>query len=71
MRLFTNSRTIDGLVDKRTATDREHDLQGAFIDGLIMEEIHEQNEERLKLMPLADMCVPEEEKQTYGVNGGG
>ena len=71
MRLLTNSQTIDGLVDKRTATDREHDLQDAFIDGLIMEEIHEQNEDRLKLMPLADMCDPEEEKPTYGVNGGG
>ena len=31
MRLFTNSRTTDGLVDKRTATDRVHDLQDAFI----------------------------------------
>ena len=56
-------RTIDGLVDKRTATDREHDIHDAFIDGLIMEEIHGQNEERLNLMPLADMCDSEEEKQ--------
>ena len=63
MRLFTNSLTTDGLVDKRIATDWEHDFQDAFIDDLIMEEIHEQNEERLKLMPLADMCDPEEEKQ--------
>ena len=31
MRLFTNSRTTDGLVDRRTATDRVHDLQDAFI----------------------------------------
>ena len=28
-----------------------------------MEEIHEHNEERWKLTPLADMCDPEEEKQ--------
>ena len=28
-----------------------------------MEEIHEQSEERLKLMPLADTCDPWEEKQ--------
>ena len=63
MRLFTNSLTKDGLVDKRTATDRVHDFQDAVIDCLIMEEIHEQNEELLKLMPLADMCDPDEEKQ--------
>ena len=63
MRLFTNSRTTDGLVDKTTATDREHDLQDAFIDSLIMKEIHEQNEERLKLMPLSETCDPEEEEQ--------
>ena len=68
MTLFTNSQTIDGLIDKRTATDREHDLQDAFIDGLIVEEIREQNEERLKLMPLADMCDPEDEND--GVNFG-
>ena len=63
MRLLTNSRTIGGLVDKRTATDREHDIRDAFIDGLIMNDIHGQNHERLKLMPLADMCDSEEEKQ--------
>ena len=49
-------------MDKRTATDREHDIHDAFIDGLIMEEIHGQNEERLNLKPLADMCDSEEEK---------
>ena len=47
VRFFTDSSTIDGLVDKRTATDREHDLQDAFLDG----------------QPLADMCDSEEEKQ--------
>ena len=63
MRLFTDSLTKDGLVDKRTATDREHNGQDVFIDGLIMEEIHGQNEERLNLMPSANMCDSEEEKQ--------
>ena len=39
------------------------DSQDAFIDGLIVEEIQEQNEARLELLPLIDMCDPECEKQ--------
>ena len=70
MRLFTNSRTINASVEVETPTDREHDLQDAFIDGPIMEEIREQNEERLKHMPLTDMCDPEEEKQQVESMGG-
>ena len=35
----------------------------SFIDGLIVDDIHGQNEERLNLMPLADMCDSGEEKQ--------
>ena len=50
-------------MDERTATDREHDLQDASTCRLIMAEIDEHSEERLKLMPLADVCDLEEEKQ--------
>ena len=57
MRLFTNSWRIHGLVDKRTATTE------SWTFTIIMEEIHGQNEERLNLMPLADMCDSEEDKQ--------
>ena len=56
VRLFTKSQTIDRSEDKKSATDREHDIHDACIHGLLMEKIHGQNEERLKLMPLADMC---------------
>ena len=59
MRRTTNGWTIDGSVDKRIASDREHDIHDAFIDDLTMEKIHGQNKERLKLMPLADMCDSE------------
>ena len=55
--------TTDGFVDKKTANDQEHDIHDAFSDSLIMGQIHGQNEERLKFMPLADMCDSEEEQQ--------
>ena len=62
MKLYTNSGSIDGLVDKRLPNDHDHDLYDAIIDGFIMEEIHGQSEARSDLMSLADMCDPEEEK---------
>ena len=39
------------------------DLCDAFMYGMLMEEIHGENEVRLDLMSMADMCDPVEEKQ--------
>ena len=61
--IYTNSETIDELIDKRCRVDRELDLCDAFIDGMLMEEIHGQREVRSDLMSVADMCDPVEEKQ--------
>ena len=38
--IYTNSETIDELIDMRCRVDRELDLCDAFIDGVLMEEIH-------------------------------
>ena len=40
LKVYTNSETIDGLIDKRCRVDRELDLCDAFIDCMLMEEIH-------------------------------
>ena len=51
------------MIDKRCLVDRELDLCDAFIDGVLMEEIHGKREVRSDLMTVADMCGPVEEKQ--------
>ena len=61
--IYTNSETIDELIDKRCLVHRELDLCDAFIDGVLMVEIHGKREVRSDLMSVADMCNPVEEKQ--------
>ena len=34
MKLYSNSGSIDGLVNKRLPNDHDHDLSDAIIDGL-------------------------------------
>ena len=63
LKICTNSETIDELIDKSCLIDRELDLCDAFIDGVLMEEIHGKREVRSDLMTVADMCDPVEEKQ--------
>ena len=63
LKIYTNSETIDELIDKRCHVDRELDLCDAFIDGVLMEEIHRKREVQFDLMTVADMCDPVEEKQ--------
>ena len=63
LKIYTNSETIDELIDRRCRVDRELDLCDAFIDGMLMEEIHGKREVRSDLMSVADMCDPVEEKQ--------
>ena len=40
LKIDTTSETIDELIGKRCLVDRELDLCDAFIDGVLMEEIH-------------------------------
>ena len=65
--IYTNSETIDELIDKRCLVDRELDREldicDAYIDGVLMEEIHGKREVQSDLMTVADMCDPVEEKQ--------
>ena len=49
VKINTNSETIDELIDKRCCVDRELDLCDAFIDGMLMEEIHGKREVRSDL----------------------
>ena len=55
LKIYTNSETIDELIDKRCLVDSELDLCDAFIDGVLTEEIHGQREVLSDLMTLADM----------------
>ena len=63
LKIYTNSETIDELIDKHCRVDRELDLCDAFIDGMLIEEIHGKREVRSDLMSVADICDPLEEKQ--------
>ena len=63
LKIYTNSETIDELIDKRCLVDRELDVCDAFIGGVLMEEIHGKREVRSDLLSVADMCDPVEEKQ--------
>ena len=63
MKIYTHSETLDELIDKRCLVDRELDLCDAFIDGVLMGEIHGKREVRSDLMTVADMCDQVEEKQ--------
>ena len=63
LKIYTNSETIVELIDKRCRVDRELGLCDAFIDGMLMEEIHGKREVRSDLMSVADMCDPLEEKE--------
>ena len=40
LKIYTNSETIDELIDRRSRVDRELDLCDAFIGGMLVEEIH-------------------------------
>ena len=62
LKIYTNSETIDELIDKRCLVDRELDFCDAFIDGVFMEEIHRKREVQSDLMTVADMCDPVEKK---------
>ena len=64
MKIYTNSETIDELIEKRCLVDRELGLCDAFIDGVLMEEVPGKGEVRSDLMSVADMCDAVEEKQT-------
>ena len=78
-RIYTNSETIDGLVDKHDPKDHHHvqllhgsaepsavdvlDFCGAFIDGVVMEDTHCKGELHSDLMSMADMFNPREEQE--------
>ena len=68
-RLADISGTIDELIDKRCFVDRELDLCDAFIDGVLMEEIHGKREVRSDLMTVADMW-PSGGEANCGVHAG-
>ena len=63
LKIYTNSETTGELIDKRCLVESELDLCDAFIDRVLMEEIHGKREVLSDLMTVADMCGPVEEKQ--------
>lgn len=78
-RVYTNSESIDSLLDRRCSKDHDHipligglakqaaiytkELCDAMIDGIVMEEMHANESVEMGMMALTDMCDPLEEQE--------